>query len=162
MIEIEKRQINLSNHGLVFIKDRLKKSGVSPVFYLNNEKENHKDTIKELQKILFDNPEVGKKILPLFSHFSSRTKNELKKIDFYWEREWRFPASYGELDFTAEDVFIGLFPAKDIDSFEERFGDKFSISGEPLKFIDPLMPSRWYATKLVESRKRIGMDFSVV
>lgn len=162
LIEIRNRQVNLSNYGLVFIKDRLKRKGVSPVFYLNNDAEDHTDTLVELQKMIKENPNVAKKILPLFTHFGSGDKGELQRRDFTWEREWRFPAYRGNFTFEPADIFIGLCPDENIDNYEAEFGEKFILNETPLKFIDPLKPNRWYATKLVQSRKRIGSEYSVV
>lgn len=74
--------------------------------------------------------------------------------DFSWEREWRFPASQGRFKFTIQDVFIGLCPDEEIRYFEREF--------RPLKFIDPRRPTEWYATRLINARDRLGLEYSVV
>lgn len=76
------------------------------------------------------------------------------EVDFTWEREWRHASSNKIFGFAIEDVFIGLCPHEEIDYFENRLPD--------LKFFDPRRNIKWYAEKLIKSRHRSGIDYSVV
>lgn len=161
MFEISKRKKNFKPFGLLFSKVRMRKNGVSPVLCLNNEAYSQEDTRVALQELGINKPDVGMKILPLFSHFGETT-GELKAMDFTWEREWRYPAYLGDLNFSAQDVFIGLCPEENIEEFEGAFGNKFKLKEIPLKFVDPMRSSKWYASKLVGARNRMGLKYSVV
>lgn len=49
LLEISKRRINLQPYGLVFLKERLKSKGVSPVVYINNMKGDQNATVEAFQ-----------------------------------------------------------------------------------------------------------------
>jgi hypothetical protein len=64
------------------------------------------------------------------------------------------PSALGPLEFSNEDVFIGLCPNDEIEEFENLF--------QPIGFIDPTRNMKWYATKLIEARQRLDLKSSVV
>lgn len=163
LLEIEYRNIDLEPYGLVFSKDNLKKLGVSPVFYLNNYKDDKDEVIRKLCELLI-NTEEAAKILPLFANAGIQlTGPQVEKrtsiIDFMWEREWRYPSVYGDLPINRNDVFIGLCPDNEIDDFENL---SIEVYGQGISFIDPSRNMKWYATKLIERRRDLGMKHSVV
>ena len=159
LLEIDNRNIDLQPYGLVFRKERLVNRGVSPVFYINNKK-NDKDLVfQALCGIVEKYPDQAKQILPLISVFGYKIKGPFAKapegeIDFRWEREWRYPYIEGPFNFDVDDVFIGLCPHDEINYFEELF--------QPVAFIDPYRNMKWYATKLIDARQRLDMKNSVV
>lgn len=159
LLEIKYRKINLEPYGLVFMKKNLAEKGVSPCLYINNLKGNKKELFYALCSMIEDNVEIAAKFLPLISVFGNKIQSpgsdEPKgSVDFLWEREWRYPYAEGSLSFKNEDIFIGLCEHKYIDEFESKF--------EPIKFVDPTRNMKWYATKLIESRQRLDIKYSVV
>lgn len=76
-----------------------------------------------------------------------------------WEREWRFPSIYGNFTINPSDIFVGLCPDSEIETFEKLTFDTF---GQKIEFIDPQKNMKWYATKLIEKRKNLDMTQSVV
>lgn len=160
LLEINSRQINLEPYGVVFLKNNLQTRGVSPVCYLNNESANKDSVVQALYSLIESHPEEAKQILPLFSVFGQKIRHPgartapVGDVDFCWEREWRYPASNGNFNFTFEDIFVGLCPHNEIEDFEASY--------QPLRFIDPRRPMKWYATKLIEARHRSNLRHSVV
>jgi hypothetical protein len=161
LLEIKRRKINLEPYGLAFLKENLRNKGVTPVYYLNNENSDKDEVAKALFSLIKTHPDAAKELLPLFSVFGkylvapgAERKEQNESIGFLWEREWRYPASKGELKFSNEDVFVGLCPHSDINYFEKIF--------KPLKFIDPRYNMKWYATKLIDARQRLDMKHSVI
>ncbi|RMF30571.1 MAG: hypothetical protein D6752_03840, partial [Candidatus Nitrosothermus koennekii] len=142
------------------------------VWYINNIK-NDKQIILEkvVQTLIESNPNQAYKILPFITIFGkgfkrkdSKKKSSLKdvEVDCRWEREWRYVSEDFEFKFDKEDIFIGLCPKDDIKYFEKKFGDQYKIDEKPLRFIDPLMNPRYFATELVEARQRADLKYSVV
>lgn len=164
LLEIEYRNVNLEPYGLVFIKENLQATGVSPVFYINNYPDDKNAVMQKLCDALIDNEEAAK-ILPLFANTGIKLTSpysqikQTEKVDFMWEREWRYPAVYNNLVIKDCDVFIGLCPHEEIDEFELRSSQIF---GKKIGFIDPKRNMKWYATKLIERRKELGMKHEVV
>lgn len=155
LFDISGRAINLEPYGLVLIKDRLRDKGVSPVMYINNYPGDKNAVIDTMADLVYQNRDVAREILPLIGvvgrhlHGGPATHH-----DFQWEREWRYPAFKGNYRIDSEDIFIGLCPVSEIDEFEREFPH--------ILFIDPLMPPEYFATKLIESRKKNNMQHSVV
>lgn len=155
LFDISGRGINLEPYGLVLIKDRLQKKGVSPVMYINNYPGDKDSVIDQMADLVYLNRTVAQEILPLigvtgrYLHGGAMTHH-----DFQWEREWRYPAFKGNYQIEEEDLFIGLCPISEIDEFERKFPG--------ILFIDPLMPPEYFATKLIESRKKNSIQHSVV
>lgn len=164
LLEIVYRSINLEPYGLVFIKENLQSKGVSPVFYLNNYTNDKDEVIQHLCKS-FINTNSGAKILPLFANTGVRLTNpfaqyrQTEKVNFMWEREWRYPSFYGDLTLYDSDIFVGLCPHDEIDEFETL---TFTLFGKSIGFIDPKRNMKWYATKLINRRKELGMKSEVV
>lgn len=160
LLDINYRQVNLEPYGLVFLKEKLQTMGVSPVLYLNNENGGKDNVAQALYSLTVSHPDEAKEILPLFSVFGHKIKHPGAKadpagsVDFRWEREWRYPASRGDLQFSLDNVFIGLCPHEEIQQLEARF--------QSILFIDPRRPMKWYATKLIQARHRSGLKYSVV
>ncbi|MBD3205787.1 hypothetical protein GF319_05510 [Candidatus Bathyarchaeota archaeon] len=160
LLDISYRNINLSPYGLVFLKDRLIEKGVGPVLYINNVNADMDDVFTALSTLLESHPNEAKKILPMFSVFGQKIHppgadgRPSGLVDFRWEREWRYPSAYGNLDFTAKDVFIGLCPHEKISYFDSLFNG--------IDFIDPCRNMKWYATKLIAARQRLDLKYSVV
>lgn len=160
LLDIANRQVNLEPYGLVFLKERLiERYDVSPVMYFNNLKRQADENIKALCTLISSHPKQAEKILPLVSTFglmvtSPGAAQRQKSMDFYWEREWRQPSSYGDLRFRKMDVFIGLCPDDEVREFERLYPD--------VGFIDPRLNTKWYATKLTESLDRLSLPHSIV
>lgn len=151
-----KKEYQLEPYGLVFLKYKLRKKGVSPVLYLNNENNDKFEVVKALCKLIGGETDAAaKQILPLISSFGKRLVEPEKTIDFYWEREWRYPSGVGDFGFTKKDVFVGICPDEEIKDFEKVF--------EGVKFIDCQKNIKHYAKKLVDSKDRFsGFKYSVV
>ena len=159
LLEIAYRQVNLEPYGLVFLKEQLQKRGVAPVLYLNNECGDQDPVVRALFGLIETDPEAAEKLLPLVSVFGKKlqppgARPQEGTLDFIWEREWRFPAASGTLDFSETDVFIGLCPEDNISYFERL------LPG--IGFVDPRMNMKWHATKLIEARQRLDLKHSVV
>jgi hypothetical protein len=159
MLEIAYRQVNLEPYDLVFLKSRLKQRGVGPVFYFNNEFRDKDEVVAAICDLIPNNPQAAEKLLPMISNFGYRITPpaaavQQGRVDFLWEREWRLPSVASPLDFTEEDVFVGLCPHNEIDHFEGLFPH--------VGFIDPMRNMKWYATKLIDARQRLDLKSSVV
>jgi len=158
LLEIKARKVDLEPYGVVFLKRKLQRKGVSPVLYINNEAGDKDKLIQALFELIKSRPAEAKKILPLFSIFGKMitphgAKNVDRTIDFLWEREWRYPAAFGPFEFGLSDVFVGLCPDEDIKYFEKHYA--------PLKFIDPRRPLKWYATRLRRAKARLDLEYSI-
>jgi hypothetical protein len=159
LLEISLRQIELEPYGLVFMKERLSKRGVCPVFYMNNVAGDQDDVMAALANLARANPAAAQRFLPLVTYFGNFItppgfRPEEGTKDFRWEREWRYPFARGPLTFDQDDVFIGLCPEDEIDEFEALF--------KPVKFIDPRLNTKWFADRLIEARQRHDLKTSVV
>ncbi len=116
--------------------------------------------VRGLDKLIDTNREVAESILPLIAVFGKQLQSVYsnvarnREIDFRWEREWRYPASAGDFEFTEGDVFVGLCQHEEIDEFESRW--------QGIKFIDPTRNVKWYASKLIAARQRLDIKYSVV
>jgi hypothetical protein len=180
LLEITKREINLRPYGLVFLKDKLQKKGVSPVMYINNFNIDKKDVAEALCSLISTKPLAAAKILPYISVFGKKllpvrgSGGNHEDIDFTWEREWRYSSPTNSFNFSKEDVFIGLCPHSEIDYFEHKFKTAFQLTVKEsegddvvdktylLRFIDPQRNIKWYADKLVDARQRVNLKYSVV
>jgi hypothetical protein len=159
LLDVRYRQVNLQPYGLVFLKDNVAKAGVSPVFYLNNEPGDADLSVQALCSLIDTKPTSARRPLPLVSFFGKKinpvgAQLAMGRMDFRWEREWRYPASEGPLTFDDEDVFVGSCPDEEIDLFEQLMPG--------VVFIDPRRNMKWYADKLIDARKRLGIKISVV
>ncbi|MCJ7457595.1 MAG: hypothetical protein MUP17_01220 [candidate division Zixibacteria bacterium] len=160
LLEIAYRNITLEPYGLVFLKERLASRGVAPVLYLNNETEDKDQVFYALCSLKGNHLNEAEQLLPLIAVFGKKIKapgasvRPQGRVDFRWEREWRYPFVKAPFVFTAEDVFVGLCPHDCIDEFEALFN--------PVGFIDPTRNMKWYATKLIQARQRLDIKFSVV
>jgi len=161
LLEIAYRNINLAPYGLVFLKERLERRGVSPVLYLNNMAEDKDSVFQALCDLRVHNGDEAEQLLPLLAVFGRKiwppgaAQRPPGDVDFRWEREWRLPYVRSPLAFTEYDVFVGLCPHNEIAHFE-------GLMGGGVRFIDPTRNMKWYATQLVQSRQRLDLKASVV
>jgi len=153
LTEIWGRIVELEPYGLVFLKERLQKIGVSPVLYFNNEQDDKASVITSLCKLAEIDPSSAEKILPLISSFGKKLIST-GRVDFLWEREWRYPSILGDLAFSLADIFIGICPHEEIDDFEAEFSS--------IRFVDCRRNMKWYAAKLVQARRDRDLKCSVV
>lgn len=160
LLDIRRRVVNLAPYGLVFVKDRLKTRGVSPVLYLNNERGDIEPLMQALYSLKEANPAAAEQLFPLIGVFGQKIRGAnaaerpAGRVDFAWEREWRYPYANGPFQFTLEDVFCGLCPHDEITAFETEFPG--------LKFIDPTRYTKWYADALLACRERLNLRNPVV
>jgi hypothetical protein len=162
LLELQGRQINLEPYGLVFLKDALRRKGVSPVVYLNNYDGSVDDVVGAICSLTqTDETHLeAALLLPLIAVFGQKIQppgvgnRPGGEVDFTWEREWRFPAIRGHLKFGAGDVFVGVCPHDEIEEFERL------LPG--VDFVDPRRNMKWYASKLIEARQRLDIRSSVV
>lgn len=160
------RNMHFEPYGLVFLKDKLKHKGVSPALYINNSEDDQTDVLRSFCACLKEDIETASRILPLIQTFGklvhpmgdgARPHN--KSFDFSWEREWRLPYCYGDLDIVHEDVFIGLCEHDSIEHFENKYSQVFD---NRIPFIDPLRNIAYYADRLLDSIKERGLDLSQI
>jgi hypothetical protein len=160
LLEIRDRAVNLEPYGLVLMKDALRARGVAPVMYLNNERGDADQVVRALFGLIDSNPGAAERLLPLITVFGLKlwppgaAHRPAGRVDFLWEREWRYPAFQGAFEFTSADTFCGLCPHEEIDVFEAAFA--------PVRFIDPRRTMKWYAQSLIASRQRLDIRYSVV
>jgi hypothetical protein len=129
LLDIAYREIKLAPYGLVFLQERVASRGVSPVLYFNNENADKDRVFQALCSLIYNNNYKAEteNILPLVSVFGQKiqapgaTARPVGKVDFRWEREWRYPFVNGPFQFTANDVFVGLCPDDQIQQFETLF-----------------------------------------
>jgi hypothetical protein len=150
LFDIANRKINLEPYGLVFLKDNLKKRGVSPVFYVNNACGDKDPLVKALTMLPL---EIASQILPLIAVFGQKLQPVEASLqpgeqDFMWEREWRFPGD--ALPFDEPDVLVGLCPDNEIKEFEKLFPG--------VRFIDPKQPMGKFDIPLCNALMRVGLD----
>jgi len=160
LLEIENRNVDLSQYGLVFLKERLAQKGVSPVLYINNKNGDKDAVFTALASLASSHPDEAQELLPLFAVYGKKIKGvgvgnqPIGENEFIWEREWRYPHIKGDLSFTEEDVFLGLCPDAHIEAYEELWPE--------IPFVDPSRNMKWYATKLLKARKDHELKDSVV
>ncbi|MEX2384166.1 MAG: hypothetical protein WEB59_06195 [Thermoanaerobaculia bacterium] len=160
LLEVRYRQVDLEPYGIVFLKEKLQNKGVSPVLYLNNERGDQDGVARAVFDLKDSSPDAAAMLLPLVSVFGLKLQPpaasaaQAGRVDWLWEREWRYPVVNGELSFDATDVFVGLCPHDRIDGFEGLWPG--------VGFIDPMRSMKWYATKLIQARQRLGLKYSVV
>lgn len=160
LLEIEERAVDLEPYGLVFLKDKLRNLGVTPVLYLNNINGDKQNVLRELCTLADTHRAAAEELLPLISIFGKKitppgARPQSGSVDFLWEREWRYPYSKGPLSFNIQnDVFIGLCPHEEITYFENL------VSG--IEFVDPRRNMKWYAKKLIKARQEHDLKVSVV
>lgn len=155
LLNIERRAINFSPYGLVFLKDRCMSNGVSPVIYINNTRGDKDKTVESLCRLIESNPHAARNILPYISFFGRKLRPynkapQMGEMDFTWEREWRYASVNGLFQFEEADVFMGLCPHDRIEWFE----DKFSW----LSFIDPSRNLSQYAEKIEAAKSKAGIQ----
>jgi hypothetical protein len=160
LLDIQGRTVNLEPYGILFVKDLLASRGVAPAIYLNNAAGAADDLVAALFSLKETHAEAARRLLPLVTAFGLKIRppnvadRVPGQVDFYWEREWRYPADLGPFTFGNEDVFCGLCPHEHIEEFEDRY--------RPIKFIDPRRNIKWYAQSLIASRQRLQLRNSVV
>jgi len=152
-LKIIGRSCDFQPYGLVFIKKKLREKGVSPVFYINNEKYDKLEVVEALCQLRNFTPEHAKQILPLLSTFGKQLRRD-EKINFLWEREWRYPGINGNLEFDEDDVFVGICPHDDISRFQSLF--------PVVPFVDCQRNMKWYAKKLISARQHHDLKSPVV
>jgi len=110
MENLEGRTKKFEPYGLVFKKDYIREKGGNPVFYCSDKLF---DTMWQLyNSALSNNFSNGEN---RFLALVNRCDN---KIDFHWEREWRF---VGDLVFKLTDVYCALCRESDISDFKSRY-----------------------------------------
>jgi hypothetical protein len=159
LLEISGRKVNLKPYGLVFLKSQLQQRGIAPVNYINNEAGDGDVIMPALASLIQTHEAAAAKLLPLISVFGKKltapsAPPQEGRVDFLWEREWRFPYSNGPLAFSNNDVFVGVCPHEEIEEFENSMPN--------IGFIDPTRNMKWYATKLIAARQRLNLKNSVV
>jgi hypothetical protein len=159
LLEIRGRRVDLQPYGLVFLKGQLQNLGVAPVVYINNETGDGDVIIPAMASLIETQPKAAEQLLPLISVFGKKitppgATRKQERVDFRWEREWRFPHAKGPLEFSNSDVFVGLCPQDEIKYFEKK------LPG--IDFVDPTRNMKWYATKLIAARQRLNLKNSVV
>lgn len=97
LFEISARQVKLEPYGLVFLKERLRARGVSPVIYINNERADQDQVVRALATLRTTHRKAATQILPLISVFGQKLRPfggtpQPGRVDFTWEREWRYPS----------------------------------------------------------------------
>lgn len=164
LLEIAKRIVDLKPYGLVFLKERLRSKGVSPVLYINNMKGDQNETAEALCSLIDTHPRVAVRIIPFIAIFGKLlspiggTAQNRRRIDFTWEREWRYWSRRRRFKFTRRDLFIGLCPDEDIDEFEAEFKTRFKL----LHFIDPRRTMKWYAERLLDAKDQSKLGHSAI
>ncbi len=168
LLNINNHSVNLEPYGLVFLRKELEAKGVSPVLYLNNILGDKDTMVRTLCDLKDTNLAVATKLLPMISIFGKKLTpapstphvdgEKYRDIDFLWEREWRYPYSEGPLRFNREDIFIGLCPDDEIRDFEKLAEDS---ELKKLKFVDPRRNMKYYANKLIDSRKVLKDEYGI-
>jgi hypothetical protein len=126
-IKVYGRECKLEPYGLVFTKEYIREKQGNPVFYVN-------DSMFESLWKMFQNAKdrnfslADNKTLALISKCD-------KQMDFHWEREWRI---VGNLKFEYDDIFCGLCPEEEINTFESNYNK--------VKFISP----NWGINKILQ------------
>lgn len=163
--DIGARTMNFEPYGLVFFKDKLKRQGVSPVFYLNNYQDDKSTILQQFCDCITTNTAAAEQILPLLGIMGKMimprggTRPHDEDISFDWEREWRYPYAKGDLSIKHEDTFIGLCPHNEINEFEEHFEDVFN---QKVIFIDPMRNIRYYSDKINREIRRRGLSLGQI
>jgi hypothetical protein len=158
LLEIAYREINLEPYGLVFPKEQLCLSGVTPAWYVNNDTGDKLDVLRALCSLIDAHADEAAQILPLVAVFGKRLftarARKPQRVDFSWEREWRWPSARGPFKFSRDDVYLGLCPHPEKPVFERRFA--------PIRFIDPRRPLDEYEAELTESSQRLGLEHTIL
>lgn len=116
---MEKRNIELSQYGLVFKRDVIQRAGGNSVFYLDTRSESGKERCRALWECYRLVESLGFKQHP-FCSFLPLINKIGDYNDFSWEREWRI---IGNFRFEQSDVFLGLAKKDRIAEYEKRFPD---------------------------------------
>lgn len=141
LLEISGRRKQLQPYGLVFLKGTLKEKGVSPVFYINNLTGDKDGLVEALCRLIRGHQIEAAQILPYIAVFGRKLNPkggtpQTGKVDFTWEREWRYASKDECFKFEKNDVFVGLCPHDEISAFEKTI--------RWLRFIDPVRNMKWY------------------
>lgn len=159
LVDINSRSVNLSQYGVMLLKANIANSNeINPVFYVNTHNSQSKDAYIEFIQAMYDasldaNADYSAlmKFMVLFESFGQKLRGS-GDSDFYWEREWR---SIHDVSFDlSNDLFVGLCPHSEIDYFEKRYQGSL--------FIDPKVNPRYYAKKLLERKRALGITSNLL
>jgi hypothetical protein len=175
LIDIKDRQIELTQFGIVLLKDKIKMlPNIGPVCYLNTYNSKGREEIEKLREELYQLAFTKKNIIyvkekkcnlhQLLNHIAfldvfGKPLNPSRTgiIDFSWEREWRSLNNI-KLEWTGDinlqNVFIGLCDNNDIGKFEKKFPN--------LPFIDPLMNLNYFSDKIGRRQKELNIKNTIL
>ena len=132
LVDLPDREKTPEPYGLVFDKTFIRKSGGNPAIYLK------KEFAEPLRKLFLrykdSNLPRGIDKANLFRIIALVNICDFYN-DWHWEREWRIA---GNLQFQYKDVYCGICPEDEIESFEKKY--------KPIRFIDPY----WGQVKLLD------------
>jgi hypothetical protein len=159
LLDIERRSVNFSPYGLVFIREKCMKKGVAPVIYINNSSGDKDKAVESLCRLIRKDPNAAQAILPYVSFFGRKLRpysesRRYGEMDFTWEREWRHASPDGYFKFDESDLFMGLCHQSLIGWFEKKF--------DWLTFIDPRMKLRQYVGKIAAAKRKTGIKNRLV
>lgn len=145
LTEITNRKVNLDPYGIVFKKEKIRKSRGNPVFYIYEENQllirYLKNQYKEFIREYYDEEMLGD-----FLTLGSIINIVKKGHDFHWEREWRVRR---RLRFSYNEVYAVIAPHNKHENIKELLGIN------ELNYI-PFIDSKWNYEEMLE---RISHQF---
>ncbi len=138
------RQVHLSKYGLAFPRQRARRLGINPVWYIDKTPGREwlhgpLGDAKPLNRLIESIPPAKfpesaiSHITPFIEPMGTWATGQR---EFYWEREWR---CRGAVRFYGDDIAFGLCPEDDIEPFEQWVAKLplYGIRNHPLRFVDP-------------------------
>ncbi|WP_318509113.1 hypothetical protein [Bacillus sp. T3] len=139
LTEISNRKVNLEPYGIVFKKEKIRKSRGNPVFYIYEE--NHmliryfKKQYEEFIEEYYNEDTLG-----AFFTLGSIINIVKKGHDFHWEREWRVRK---RLRFTYDEIYAVIAPRNK----HEKIKKQLRIND--FNYI-PFIDSKWNYEEMLE------------
>ncbi len=150
--EIPGRQIQLRPYGLVFWKQDLLKNGANPAVYINAQTGSLRGFLLHEFNRHFENLTQYRSFRKKYGaeadsiiHYYSLVNIISRRIDFSWEREWRFK---GHLDFHFNQLVAIILP--DPDKHRSKFLHDLSSTRRRTIEKIPLISPEWSYEQLVE------------
>lgn len=139
LTDISNRKVNLEPYGVVFKKEKIRKSRGNPVFYIYEENQilirYLHDQYEEFIREYYEEDTLAK-----FFTLGAITNIVKKNHDFHWEREWRVRR---KLKFFYNDIYAIIAPLSKHEELKEELKvDNFNY----IPFIDP----KWNYEEMLE------------